>query len=265
MRLTSRSLALTLAFACAAAFALAAPAAAQVPVAPVEPLVAASLAPAATAPPAATFAALTFDDQQRAYRRGAGRTGSAGARVFGLLDLEHMTASQSFDAVVGTSTLFGFGGGVDITGIADGFFIRLALSEMSKSGTRTAGSQLSNGIAVDVKMIPIDLAAGWRFNHVVAGNGITPFVGGGALLLRYSETTPSGNTDDNVRTFFTGYVVFGGIDLRVSPVLTIAPEIDYRGVPNAIGKGGISQDFNETDLGGLTFRISVGARFGGSR
>ena len=210
-------------------------------------------------------ASLSFDDQQRAYRRGARASSSAGARIFGFLDVERMAASQSFDTVVGTSTLFGFGGGVDITGLSDGLFVRAALSLMSKSGTRSDGSQFANGIAVNVRMVPIDLAAGWRFNHIVAGNSITPYVGGGALLLHYSEVTPSGSTGDNVSQFSVGYEGFGGVDVRVSPVLTIAPEVSYRAVPNAIGKGGVSQDFNETNLGGLAFRITIGARFGGSR
>lgn len=220
-------------------------------------------APVALSPDAGLPASLSFDAQQRAYRR-APAASTLGARVFGLVDVEQMTASQSFTAIVGTKRLLGFGAGADITGIGGGLFVRVALSQMSKSGTRTDGSQFANGIGVDVKMIPIDLAAGWRLEHLTPHHTVTPYAGGGALLLHYSETTPSGDTGDNVSAFFTGYEVFGGVDLRAGS-LTIAPEVDYRKVPNAIGKGGVSQDFNETDLGGLAFRISIGARFGGGR
>jgi hypothetical protein len=152
---------------------------------------------------------------------------------------------------------------VDITGIGGDLFVRVALSDMPKSGTRSDGSEFSNGIAVNVKMVPVDLAVGWRFRHLLGDDSLTPFVGGGAFLLHYSEVTPSGNTADNTSAFFKGYEVFGGVDLRVSRVLTVAPEVDYRGVPNAIGKGGVSADFDETNLGGVAFRITIGARFGG--
>jgi len=237
-----------------------APAAAQVASTETLPPVVAAAAPAASI----VFpASVSLDDQQRAYRRGAGASSAVGARVFGLLELQHMTAAQSFQTVVGTSTLVGFGAGADITGISDGLFLRMALSEMSKSGTRTDGGLFPNGITVNVRMVPIDFAVGWRFNHLVSGNTVTPFIGGGALLLRYTETTPSGTSDDNVSSFFFGYEAFGGVDIRVSRVLTVAPEVAFRGVPNAIGKGGVSQSFNETDLGGVAFRITVGARFGG--
>lgn len=262
MRLTSSSssLALTCAIVVACSLAGAAPVEAQTLNGPGPDAAALS----SLTPPASIPSSLSFDDQQRAYRRGTRGSSDVGVRVFGFVDLEHMKASQSFDAVVGSSTLLGFGGGADITGLGGGLFLRLALSEMSKSGTRSDGSQFGNGIAVNVKMLPVDLAVGWRFDHLVAGNSVTPYVGGGALLLRYSEVTPSGDTGDNTSQFFFGYEAFGGVDVRVTPVLTVAPEVSFRAVPNAIGKGGVSQTFNETDLGGLTFRISVGARFGGS-
>jgi hypothetical protein len=261
MPLTRASLAFVVAFSLAGSFVGVLPAAAQGTSADAAPTPAIA---SAISPATASAASLTFDDQQRPYRRGA-TSSTTGARVFGLVDVERMKASQSFTTILGTQTLIGFGAGADITGLGGGLFVRLALSDMSKTGTRSDGSQFANGIAVNVKMIPIDLAAGWRFEHLSPRQTITPYIGGGALLLRYSETTPSGTTDDNVSSFFFGYEAFGGVDVRLSRVLTIAPEVDYRAVPNAIGKGGVSADFNETDLGGIAFRITVGARFGGSR
>jgi len=37
-------------------------------------------------------------------------------------------------------------------------------------------------------------------------------------------------------------------------------EVQYRLVPNALGEGGASQDFGETDLGGFVFRVLFGFR-----
>lgn len=234
--------------------ASAVPAAAQAPI---------TLDPSLTLTPtaSATAPALSFDDQQRPYRRPTPPPG-VGARVFGAVDVEHMFAPQSFSAVVGTATLFGFGAGVDFTGLASALFVRVAVSDMPKSGTRSNGSSFSNGIAESVKMIPVDLAVGWRFNHATRTNNATPYIGGGALILHYSEVTPSGTSADNTISTFFGYEAFVGVDFRYGHSVTLAPEVDLRAVPGAIGKGGVSQVFNESNLGGATFRVTIGVTLG---
>jgi hypothetical protein len=37
-------------------------------------------------------------------------------------------------------------------------------------------------------------------------------------------------------------------------------EVQYRTVPDALGEGGVSQVFGDTDLGGVTVRVLVGIR-----
>jgi hypothetical protein len=44
-------------------------------------------------------------------------------------------------------------------------------------------------------------------------------------------------------------------------MLSIGGEARYRWVPDALGVGGVSDEFNETDLGGLTLRVRVGVAF----
>jgi hypothetical protein len=44
-------------------------------------------------------------------------------------------------------------------------------------------------------------------------------------------------------------------------VLQIGGEARYRWVPDGLGGGGISGEFNETDLGGSTFRVRIGVGF----
>ena len=205
--------------------------------------------------------AVSFEDQRAPYRRPTPKL-PIRFRVFGTVDAEHMLAKQSFTAAVGTATLLGFGGGVDVINLnGGGLFFRAAVSVMSKSGTRSTGT-VSNGIALQVRMLPIDLGVGWRFNHVTRANDVTPFVGGGAVLLHYSETTPAGDPTDNVSSTFVGFEGFGGIDLLLGSSITVAPEVDYRSLPGAIGSGGLSQVFNETNLGGFAFRVTVGVRLG---
>jgi hypothetical protein len=205
--------------------------------------------------------AVSFEDQRAPYRRPAAKLPTV-IRLFGAVDVEQMLAKQSFAATLGTSTLLGFGAGVDVINLrGGGLFMRVAVSVMSKSGTRSDGT-VSNNIALDVTMLPVDLAVGWRFNHVTRTNQMTPFVGGGALLLHYSETTPAGSSTDNTIAWFAGFEMFGGVDLRLGSSLTVAPEVDFRSLPGAIGSGGLSQVFNETNLGGVAFRVTVGVRLG---
>ncbi len=212
-------------------------------------------------PPVFFAPAVSFEDQRAPYRRPGAKL-ETGVRVFGAVDVEHMLAKQSFAATLGTATLLGYGAGVDVINLSGGgLFVRVAVSIMSKSGTRSDGT-VSNGIALDVKMLPIDLGVGWRFNHVSRTNHVTPFIGGGALVMHYSETTPAGSPTDNTSAWFLGYELFGGVDLNLGSSLTVAPEVDFRSLPGAIGSGGLSQAFNETNLGGVAFRVTVGVRLG---
>jgi len=213
------------------------------------------------APPVSFAPAVSFEDQRAPYRRPAARL-QTGIRLFGAVDVEQMLAKQSFAATLGTSTLLGFGAGVDVINLkGGGLFMRAAVSIMSKSGTRSDGT-VSNGIALDVKMLPVDLGVGWRFNHGSRTNQVTPFIGGGALVMHYSETIPAGSPSDNTSAWFLGVEAFGGVDLRLGSSLTVAPEVDFRSLPGAIGNGGLSQVFNETNLGGVAFRVTVGVRLG---
>jgi hypothetical protein len=223
------------------------------------------LADAPAGPPFAVSASFDDADQQRAYRRPGARPPSrTGVQIFGAVDVEHMLAVQSFGATLGTATLFGYGAGVDFVNLGGGdLFVRVALSELSKSGTRLDGSTFSNGLALTVKMVPVDLGVGWRFSHLTRGNQVTPYVGGGALLLHYSETTPSGDSTDNTIAWFPGFEGFAGVDLRLGASVFLAPEVDFRSVPKAIGQGGVSQIFGESNLGGVVFRVRVGVSFGG--
>ena len=53
----------------------------------------------------------------------------------------------------------------------------------------------------------------------------------------------------------------GGADVTVWRMLQIGAEARYRWVPDGLGIGGVSDAFNETDLGGTTFRVRIGVGF----
>jgi len=56
-----------------------------------------------------------------------------------------------------------------------------------------------------------------------------------------------------VKETFTSYHVLGGIDIPLGSWLAFGPS-ELPLVPDALGEGGASKEFGETDLGGYTFR-----------
>jgi hypothetical protein len=181
-----------------------------------------------------------------------------GARVYAAVDLDRLAAQKSFDAVLGTSQLTGLGGGADLLNVWKTLFVRVSASRLSKAGNRAFvfnGQAVSLGIPITVQMTPIEVAAGWRF---VSSSRVTPYIGGGALFVQYAETSTFAGAGDDVSQSNRGYTAFGGADVTIARFLVVGAEAQYRSVPHAIGKGPVSQDFGETNLGGFTVRVLIG-------
>ena len=82
------------------------------------------------------------------------------------------------------------------------------------------------------------------------------------MLLSYKETSQLADPSENVSESFAGYEAFGGAEFGITKWLVASGEAQYRAVPNAIGDAGLSQAFNETNLGGFTVRFTIGIRTG---
>ena len=80
------------------------------------------------------------------------------------------------------------------------------------------------------------------------------------MLLDFKETADIGDDDENVSERFNGFSIFGGVDFTAGKWLTFGVEGIYRTIPNAIGEGGVSEHFSETDLGGIGVRFMIGIR-----
>lgn len=187
-----------------------------------------------------------------------------GARVFGAVDINAMAASDSFKAVLDTSTVTAFGAGVDVTNLWKNLFARVAFTHASKKGERAVvfnNQVIPIGVPLTMTMNPVEVGAGWRFASKSPTARFTPYVGAGALLMKYREESPYGTSGEEVDISKTGGVVFGGVDVAVTKYIFVGGEAQYRTVPDAIGEGGVSKDFDETDLGGFTMRIRFGVRF----
>jgi hypothetical protein len=87
---------------------------------------------------------------------------------------------------------------------------------------------------------------------------LVPYVGGGLLMLKYTETSDFAESSDNSAETFKGAVVFGGLDVPLTKRLFVGGEVQYRSLRNALGSGGVSGHYGEKNLGGATVRFLVG-------
>jgi len=79
---------------------------------------------------------------------------------------------------------------------------------------------------MDITMTPIELGAGWRFTPV-AGR-LVPYVGAGALWVKYEETSEGDIASERVNETYPGAVVFGGIDVSVWRFVSAGAEVAWR-------------------------------------
>jgi len=196
----------------------------------------------------------------------APRRSSIPLRAYAAIDLDLFNATKTFDATLGTSHLPAYGGGADLE-IWKHVFVRAAATHLTKKGSRVfvdGGTASSLNIPLTVSMTPVELGGGWRFVSSKRGmaSRLTPFVGGAAVIMQYKETSKSADASENTSKSYKGGAVFGGLDVGVYKWIDVGGEVGYRFVPNAIGLGGASKEFNEKDLGGLTVRLTIGIRIG---
>lgn len=184
---------------------------------------------------------------------------------------QRMTASETFTAVLDRPTLIGFGGGVEIHRIAGGLFARAGITLNRATGERVAivDDQVISfdpPIELTLTMMPVELGAGWRFSgrsrpgRTAGASRVVPYLGGGFLLVRYREQTAFDQDDEGEFETFRGYFGMGGLEFAAGGGVVIGGEVQYRLVPDALGAGGASAYYEETDLGGVAVRILIGFR-----
>jgi opacity protein-like surface antigen len=174
----------------------------------------------------------------------------AGARTF--------TASQSFDAVLGSHAGPLFGAGAEAV-FGRTLFVSFGVSKFQKDGERVVvagGEAFPNGIETTISIVPIEISAGWRFDD--GRRTVIPYLGGGLSWHKYKETSEFATADEDVQFTKTGFQVVGGAEWRASRWLGVAGEAAWMGVPNAFTSAtGAAAAFDEDDLGGAVFRVKV--------
>ena len=138
-------------------------------------------------------------------------------------------------------------------------FVDVQVSRFRADGSRVfiseQGERFDLGIPTTVTVTPIDISAGWRF----AG---APRRGpNGVGSQRYAETSEFAESRDDVHESHGSYHVIGGVELPFTTHVGAQVDAVYRWVPDAIGTSGVSDHFDESDLGGAQIRFRIAYTF----
>jgi hypothetical protein len=215
-------------------------------------------------PPRASASATTQRTASQAQASRPGGPRNVRIRVSGAAGFTSFTASESFDTVLGTTSKATFGGGAGVL-IGRHLFVDVQVTRFTADGERVfigpGDERFGLGIPLKVTSLPVDVTGGWRLPIAKRGSGrsgsfqLVPYAGGGMGVVNYDETSDFASAGDDIKETFTSYHALGGIELPVGKGLGVNAEVIYRWVPDALGSGGVSQSFGETDLGGMGFRV----------
>jgi opacity protein-like surface antigen len=178
-----------------------------------------------------------------------------GYGTFGLINLE---AVETFDAVLGKSSGNIYGGGATVGLPFGGLFVDIGGWRFKEAGERvfiTNGEIFHLGIPVTITITPVELTAGWKFRR--RNSRLIPYAGGGVTWYGYKETSSFSTPVEDVDERFNGYHVMGGVEFKVRRWLGVGGEAAWTTIPDAIGTGGVSKVFGDTDLGGTSFRAKI--------
>lgn len=208
--------------------------------------------------PATPPLALAAEEQRRpAARRPPALANRLQIRAFGATSTTWFTASSTFKAVLGQGTGQDFGGGLNLT--QGPGYVEIGARRFAETGERVFvaadGQVFPLGIPAQITITPLDITAGWRFQPRFGR--LIPHLGLGYTRMKYEETSDFAEGDENVSESFNGFHVVGGAEVRVAPWVGLAGEVVWTSVADAIGEGGASKAFNETNLGGTSLRFKL--------
>lgn len=180
-------------------------------------------------------------------------------RAFGDVGVTLFSASDTFDAVLGSSSGMFVGGGVEVV-LPQRIFFNVRLSRFQKSGERVFvldNDVFPLGIETKIRLTPVEVTAGYRFGPRGRTRTVIPYIGGGVGWHRYSETSDFADGSEDVSDSFRGYHALGGVEFRLSRLFAVGGEGQWTTVPDALGTAvsGASEAFGETNLGGFGFRV----------
>ena len=189
--------------------------------------------------------------------------------VYGTAGVFMPAAKESFEAILDKTSGVDLGAGAQVawqSGALRGLFVGVDVSRFEETGERVfvhEGEVFPLGIPLTLSLTPLEVTAGYRVAPTrrrggrVVASPIAYFAGGGVGTVAFTESDDDGDVSER----FTSYHVMGGADVTVWGPLQVGGEARYRWVPDGLGAGGVSDAFNETDLGGLSLRVRIGVGF----
>jgi hypothetical protein len=184
------------------------------------------------------------------------RDGKLKIRGFGNFGGVLFTASDSFETILGGSfnSVFGLGGQVVLP---MGLYAQVSYDRLRDTGSRAlvSGSQIFTlEIPNQITVTPILATVGYQG---LKTSGVVPYFGGGVGWYTLDEESPSIPGSETLSSQHMGYHVVGGAEFPLARWISLAGELQWATVPGAIGDSGVSAYFEESDLGGTTFRFKV--------
>lgn len=177
---------------------------------------------------------------------------------YGMVGGMNFDAAQSFDAIFGSSSGTIVGGGAEVGLPWGGLYVGVGAWRFNADGERVfvSGSEVFPlGIPLSVEITPVEVTGGWRFKNL--WSRFVPYAGAGWSSYAYTETSEFAAAGEDVDERFNGWHILGGAEFRIARWLGIGGEIAFSSVPDALGAGGASGAFDETDLGGTSYRLKI--------
>lgn len=169
------------------------------------------------------------------------------------------SASQSFDAILGTARGTVFGGGGEVV-TPQRIFAGVRLSRFQKDGQRVfvfEDETFDLGIDTQIRVTPIEVTGGYRFREVA--RRIVPYAGAGLSWHRLQETSDFAAESENVDETTRGFHVLGGAEFRLARYVGVGGELQWTTVPDGLGSdpNSVAAAFGESDLGGTSIRLKI--------
>jgi opacity protein-like surface antigen len=179
-------------------------------------------------------------------------------RAFVLATEQRFAAGTTFNATLGSRNAPFFGGGLEVV-MRRGLFVDATVSHLDKTGQRAFvnnGQIFQLGIPLEVTLTPVEVSGGYRLSMARHAR-VIPYAGAGVGWYSYRETSDFASSGENVDTTHAGFLVVGGVEVRLQKWIRAAADAQYTVIPGILGQGGLSKDLSEKDLGGLAARIRV--------
>ena len=180
-------------------------------------------------------------------------------RGFGQFGAIRFTASDSFNAVTGSSWGLMWGGGAQMA-FSNRLFFQGSYERYQSTGQRVFVFEdeiFDLGIENEVTVTPIQVTVGYRQPTT---DRVVGYIGGGIGWHHLEEVAAFSDPAENFDESKIGYHVLGGMEYPVTRWLWVGGEGQWAYVPDILGNDGVSAAFNEDDLGGFTlrFKLTVG-------